>query len=65
LTSVAFPAISTGIYAFPAERAAAIAVRTVAGVLARDTLFKEIVFCCFGERSAELHRQSLQTLNRR
>lgn len=64
LTNVAFPAISTGIYAFPAERAAAIAVRTVADVLAHNSLFREIIFCCFGEGSAELHRRSLQSLNR-
>ncbi len=63
LTRIAFPAISTGIYGFPAERAAPIAVRTVAEVLAHDRLFGEILFCCFSEPSAELHRRSLRSLS--
>jgi O-acetyl-ADP-ribose deacetylase (regulator of RNase III) len=60
--SIAFPAISTGIYGFPAERAAAIAVRTVAEALAKEPRIEELIFCCFGAASAELHRRALQAL---
>lgn len=57
--SVAFPAISTGIYGFPAERAADIAVRTVADFLASHDRPKRVLFCCFGSQSAALHRTAL------
>lgn len=59
LRSVAFPAISTGVYGFPAQRAARIAVMTVASFLADHPAITTIVFCCFGEASARLHRQAL------
>ena len=59
LTSIAFPAISTGVYGFPAERAARIAVATVRDETGRDEHFDRVVFCCFGAESARLHRQAL------
>jgi O-acetyl-ADP-ribose deacetylase (regulator of RNase III) len=62
LASVAFPAISTGIYGFPPERAAPIAVRTVGEILAADSGLAEVLFCCFGEDSAILHEQALAAL---
>ncbi|MSO84381.1 MAG: O-acetyl-ADP-ribose deacetylase [Rhodospirillales bacterium] len=62
LGSIAFPAISTGIYGFPALRAAGIAVRAVAQTLFRHPAFERVVFCCFGKESAELHRQALVAL---
>jgi O-acetyl-ADP-ribose deacetylase (regulator of RNase III) len=62
IASIAFPAISTGIYGFPAERAAAIAVRTVAETLARQALPERVLLCCFGAASAELHRRALAEL---
>src|SRR5580704_7173113 len=48
LASIAFPAISTGIYAFPADRAARIAVGTVVGeIAAAPRSLDRVVFCCF------------------
>jgi len=47
LRSIAFPAISTGIYGFPSEPAARIAVDTTRQFLATDSVLREIVFCCF------------------
>lgn len=58
LQSVAFPAISTGIYGFPPEAAAPIAVRTVAARLAACPNLG-VIFCCFGRYSAELHERAL------
>ncbi len=56
LESVAFPAISTGIYAFPADRAARVAVGTVATELAATPRsLARVVFCCFSEQSARYH----------
>src|ERR1700674_4573441 len=56
LASIAFPAISTGIYRFPPDRAAQIAVGTVTAELAssRPSL-ANVVFCCFTQEAAEHH----------
>ena len=59
LTSVAFPAISTGIYRFPADRAARIAVSTTVDALAAAPAVTRIIFCCFSNDSARLHAQSM------
>jgi O-acetyl-ADP-ribose deacetylase len=59
LSSVAFPAISTGIYRFPADHAARIAVTTTLEAIKPETSLKHIVFCCFSEESARLHDQAL------
>ncbi|WP_439369143.1 O-acetyl-ADP-ribose deacetylase [Bradyrhizobium sp. PMVTL-01] len=59
LTSVAFPAISTGIFGFPADRAADIAVRTTIEGLAAAPSVTRVVFCCFAEPSAKLHSEAL------
>lgn len=60
LNSIAFPAISTGIYGFPAPRAAGIAVRTVAESLRRHPTIARAVFCCFGKESVAAHRRALE-----
>jgi O-acetyl-ADP-ribose deacetylase (regulator of RNase III) len=59
LASVAFPAISTGVYCFPADRAARIALNTVIGTLPAAPVVTNIIFCCFSEDSARLHRAVL------
>ena len=61
LRSLAFPAISTGIYGFPAERAAGIAVRTVRDFVLENTV-DEVIFCCFSAASARLHADALADL---
>ena len=60
--TIAFPAISTGAYRFPKDRAARIAVTTVATMLAGDDFFERVAFCCFGADSAALHRRALAEL---
>jgi O-acetyl-ADP-ribose deacetylase (regulator of RNase III) len=59
LTRVAFPAISTGIYGFPPERAAPIAVRIVRATTASLPAITEVIFCCFSAGSADLHRKAV------
>jgi O-acetyl-ADP-ribose deacetylase len=49
LRSLAFPAISTGVYRFPLERATRIAVAEVRRALAAPTSLERVVFCCFSE----------------
>ncbi|TVR99959.1 MAG: O-acetyl-ADP-ribose deacetylase [Rhodospirillales bacterium] len=59
LRSIAFPAISTGVYRFPPERAARIAVATVRSFLADHNCPERVVFCCFSQESADLHRAAV------
>lgn len=59
LTSIAFPAISTGAYRFPPDRAANIAVSTAVEVLKTASLVRRVIFCCFSKDSAALHEGAL------
>lgn len=62
LGSVAFPAISTGVYGYPKDDAALIAVSTVAGFLRRDETIAQVTFCCFDDESAHLHRRAMEAV---
>jgi O-acetyl-ADP-ribose deacetylase (regulator of RNase III) len=59
LRSLAFPVISTGIYRFPADRAAGIAIREVTSFLAQDTQLERVVFCCFDAATMAHYRRAL------
>jgi len=62
LVSVAFPAISTGVYRFPAARAAGIAVAAVIDSLPAAPRVTSVIFCCFSRDSADLHQQALASV---
>ena len=55
--TVAFPCISTGIYHFPAEQAAAIALKTVREWT--GAFPEEVIFCCFSDRDRKIYEQLL------
>jgi O-acetyl-ADP-ribose deacetylase (regulator of RNase III) len=57
--SIAFPAISTGVYRFPLARATGIAVRTVADFLRANDTPARVVFACFGADAADAYRKAL------
>jgi O-acetyl-ADP-ribose deacetylase len=57
--SIAFPAISCGIYGYPIPDAAHIAVRTVAGFLAEDASIERVVFVCFGQDVLSAYRAAV------
>ncbi|MEP9350183.1 O-acetyl-ADP-ribose deacetylase [Xanthobacter sp. KR7-225] len=59
IASLAFPAISTGIYGFPAQRAAPLAAKTVLDHVRANAAVKRVVFCCFSQGSADLHHAAL------
>ena len=59
LTSIAFPAISTGVYRYPPEDAAQIAVATAKDFIDRPTSLREIIFCCFSDRDYAIYAKLL------
>jgi O-acetyl-ADP-ribose deacetylase (regulator of RNase III) len=63
LTSITFPAISTGIFGFPKDRCARIMLTTVAETLKQeDTSLKEVVFCLWGEETLQVFRSEAEEL---
>lgn len=57
--TVAFPAISTGIYGYPVDAAARVAVDTVREALADMPSLDRVTFCCFSRDAADAHRRAL------
>jgi O-acetyl-ADP-ribose deacetylase (regulator of RNase III) len=49
LQSIAFPCISTGVYGYPADDAAAIAVKTVVQFMENPSSIQRVIFCCFSD----------------
>ena len=62
LKSIAFPAISTGVYRYPADQAARIAVTATADALEDPAFPDRVIFCCFSDASARLHQAALGAL---
>jgi O-acetyl-ADP-ribose deacetylase (regulator of RNase III) len=61
---VAFPSISTGIYGYPFEEAARVAVATVQEFVRKPTGIREILFCCFSEGDRNLYETLLGGVQR-
>jgi O-acetyl-ADP-ribose deacetylase (regulator of RNase III) len=57
--SIAFPCISTGVYGYPKEEAAVIALASVRSVLKVATQLKSVLFCCFSEADCALYKHLL------
>lgn len=60
MRSIAFPAISTGVYRFPLERAAEITVAEVARFLESDAAIEQVIFVCFDSRTYEVYLTTLK-----
>jgi O-acetyl-ADP-ribose deacetylase (regulator of RNase III) len=56
IRSIAFPSISTGIYGYPIEQAAQVAVTTVRSELAELPVMQEVLFCCFSSRDLQVYQ---------
>ncbi|HLW33279.1 MAG TPA: O-acetyl-ADP-ribose deacetylase [Aequorivita sp.] len=60
--TLAFPNISTGVYDFPKEKAAKIAVQTVTDFLSEHNQIKEVTFVCFDDENLHLTTRELKAL---
>ncbi|MEQ8814911.1 MAG: O-acetyl-ADP-ribose deacetylase [Thalassobaculum sp.] len=60
--TVAFPAISTGVYGYPLAEATRIAVATAAALLAGEPRITRVTFCCFGAEALAAYRRELAML---
>jgi O-acetyl-ADP-ribose deacetylase (regulator of RNase III) len=59
IASIAFPAISTGVYDYPKRAATEIAVETVSNAVEGTAIIGEVVFCCFSTADLEIYRSVL------
>lgn len=62
VTSIAFPNISTGIYAYPIELAATVAVKVVKTALQDGGTIEEVVFCCYSNADLSIYEKTLKAL---
>jgi O-acetyl-ADP-ribose deacetylase (regulator of RNase III) len=60
LSSIAFPAISTGVYGYPRDEAARVAVVTVGEALAETPSIARVIFCCFDRQTHDLYLELLE-----
>lgn len=60
IKSIAFPCISTGIYGYPIELAASVAISTTRSFLATQNTIDQVVFCCFSELDLQVYQRLLR-----
>jgi O-acetyl-ADP-ribose deacetylase (regulator of RNase III) len=65
LKSIAFPAISTGVFGFPKDRCATIMLSTAIAYLEGPTKLESVVFCLYDQQSFEIFKDTLETLTGR
>ncbi len=62
IKTIAFPAISTGIYSYPVYDAAKIAVRTTLDFLQNNSSIEKVIFVCFDERTFHVYKEVIEEL---
>lgn len=58
--SIAFPSISTGVYGFPIDLAAKIAVTSVQNFLSEPSSIEKVIFCCFSQNDLDIYQKILR-----
>jgi O-acetyl-ADP-ribose deacetylase len=59
IQSIAFPCISTGIYGYPLEEAATVAIKTVSDAVKQAPLLERVIFCCFSQDDCDVYARLL------
>lgn len=59
IKTIAFPAISTGVYGFPLERATKIAIKEVKDFLEKNQSIEKVIFVCFDDRTYQTYQKAL------
>ncbi|HEY9830435.1 MAG TPA: macro domain-containing protein, partial [Stenomitos sp.] len=62
IRTLAFPAISTGVYGFPVKRAAKIAVKQVKTFLENPSSVEAVIFVCFNRQTYDAYRSAVQEI---
>ncbi len=63
--TIAFPSISTGVYCFPVERAAKIAVKAICSFLQTDSFLEQVIMICFDEETKEAYVNAFEEYKRK
>lgn len=63
IKTIAFPAISTGVYGFPLERATKIAFSTVKDFLSNDDKIEKVIFVCFDDNAYRIYSEIISDYN--
>lgn len=62
IRTIAFPAISTGIYGFPMDRATRIAISEIGSFLQRNTCIEQVILVCFGKQTYDCYLSVMQEI---